>query len=77
MVIREALVITCAGLAIGFPLAYWGNRLAGRLIGDLPRMSAVPIVFGAVAVVAVVLLAAWLPAQRASSVDPIEALRYE
>ena len=77
MVLGEALRMSCGGLAIGVLIAHWGKRLAGSLIQDLPVTSAFPIAFGAVTMIAITLVAAYVPARRAARVDPMEALRYE
>jgi predicted permease len=77
MVLADALGMVAAGLAMGAPLAWWARRFAANLIQGLPEESAVPIVFGAVAMIVVALLAAYLPARRAAGVDPVEALRYD
>jgi predicted permease len=77
MVLREALWMVCAGLAIGAPLAFWGKRVAASLISDLPVAGPFPIVLATAIMIAVGLIAAYLPARRAMRVDPLVALRYE
>ena len=77
MVLGEALVIVSVGLLIAVPLAYWGKRVAANLIPGLQTTIVAPLAFGAVAMIAIALLSAWLPARRAASVDPMEALRHE
>jgi putative ABC transport system permease protein len=77
MVLGEAAGMVCAGLAIGAPIAFWGKNIAASFIQDLPLKGAVPIAFGTGAMIAVALLAAYVPARRASHVDPMVALRHE
>ena len=78
MVLRDAAWMVCAGVALGAPLAFWGKRVAASLIPDLPVASPLPIVVAAAIMIAVGLIAAYLPAaRRAMHVDPMVALRYQ
>jgi predicted permease len=77
MVMREVFLLLVIGLAIGVPLAFVLSRfIASQLFGVAPADARTAAL--AIAVLAVVALGAgFLPARRASSIDPIRALRYE
>jgi ABC-type antimicrobial peptide transport system permease subunit len=75
MVLLDAMGMVCAGLLIGVPLVLWSKRFAVSLVDGLPIGNTEPILFGAAAMLAVALLAAFLPARFASRVDPMVALR--
>jgi len=77
MVLRDALVMVSAGLGAGIPIALWARKFAASLIAGLPPSSVLPISFAALGVIAVALAASYVPARRATKVDPMEALRYE
>jgi predicted permease len=77
IVLGDAIGMVSAGLIIGIPIVLWSKRLAAGLIAGLTADRAIPIAFGAVAMLAIALLAAYLPARRAARVDPMDALRHE
>ena len=77
MVFREALGMGCAGLVVGGFIAYCGKRFVASLIPDLPAQSLAPMVFGAAVMLALAMVAAYVPARRATRVDPMEAVRCE
>lgn len=75
MVLRDALVLVLVGLAIGLPIAALASRYIAELLHGTPVAD--PRVYAAVALVVLVasLVASWIPARRASRVDPMTALR--
>ena len=75
MVLRGALGLVCAGLVIGLPLALLSRRAASRVVTDLGVEGMWPFVLATATMLAIALVAAWLPALRAARVEPIEALR--
>ena len=77
MVLRDVLVMVSMGLAAGIPVAFWARKFAASLIEGLPPSSVLPISFAALGVIAVALAASYIPARRATKVDPMVALRYE
>ena len=77
LVLREALTLGLIGIALGIPCALTGSRLIASMLfgissGDLPTLTSVWALLLAVA-----LLAGYLPARRASRIDPMDALRSE
>jgi predicted permease len=74
-VLQEALMLAAAGLAAGVPAALVLTRfIKSQLYGVAPT-DPVSLVGAGVLLVAIAVLAAWLPARRASKVDPTVALR--
>jgi len=77
LVIRHGLKLTLLGAALGVAGAWGLTRWMEALLYEIKSTD--PLTFTAVslALIAVALLACWLPARRAAKVDPMEALRCE
>jgi hypothetical protein len=77
LVIRESMILVAAGAAIGIGGAIAASRLVSNLLFGLAPTDPLTIV-GAMTVMALVsAIAGYLPARRASRVDPMVALRNE
>jgi len=77
MILREAGMLTVAGLVIGTGLALGAAQAAKSLLYGLKPRDPLTLVTAIVTLSAVAALASFLPAYRASRLDPLEALRYE
>jgi predicted permease len=77
MVLRQGLGVVGLGLGLGLLIALAGTRVMGTLIVGVKPTD--PLTFGVVALLltAVALFACWIPAYRATRIDPLVALRYE
>jgi len=77
IVLRETLVLVLLGIAIGIPCALGASRLIATMLfglspNDLPTIAGVSLLL-----IVVALFAGYLPARRASVIDPVVALRTE
>jgi predicted permease len=77
MVLREALSVILIGLALGIPVAIGATQLVRGLLYGLSAGDPASIGLGAVTLLVIGLMAAFIPAWRASRVDANVALRYE
>jgi ABC-type antimicrobial peptide transport system permease subunit len=77
LILREALWLVMIGVAVGLPLIFAVTRLAATLLYDLSPTDPVSLAAAALLMLAVAMLAGYLPSRRATRVDPIVALRCE
>ena len=77
MILRETLYLVLAGLILGVPAALLGARLISSQLFGLSPTDPLTLVGAAVVLALVAMLAGYLPARRASRVNPLNALRYE
>ena len=77
MVLRQGMVLTVIGVALGISAAFWLTRFLASFLFGVKSWD--PMVFVTVPIVLclVALLAVWLPATRASKLNPMQALRVE
>jgi predicted permease len=77
MILRESLWMAAAGFALGLPLCFGLSRLLRTQLYRLNALDPISISLAIVITLCVVLGAALLPARKAASVNPTEALRAE
>jgi len=76
-VLREALVLVVIGLVVGVLASLVLTKTAASLLYELKPNDPLTIVLATSLLMAVALLAGYLPARRAARVDPMVALRDE
>ena len=77
MILRETLALTLFGIAIGVPSGLAGTRLIASMLFGLSPGDVTNIMRACFLLLAVAFVAGYLPARKASSIDPILALRTE
>ena len=77
MVLRDAHILTLCGIAIGLPLALASTKLLRTLLFAVTPTDATTLVATAASIITVSMIAGYIPARRAASVDPVVALRAE
>jgi predicted permease len=77
MVLKEAGWLAAVGVVVGVAVALWLGQLVQSMLYGLRPSDPASLVGAAGLLLGVALLAGWIPAMRASRVEPIEALRHE
>jgi ABC-type antimicrobial peptide transport system permease subunit len=77
LVLRDAWIIVGLGLAAGLPAAYGASQVTRSFLFGVSPTAPHIFVLGSAVLAAATLVATWLPARRASRVDPMLALRAE
>jgi predicted permease len=77
IIVRQTLVLLAMGVGVGVLFALAGTRGAASLLFRLQPNDPLTFVAAAALLVTVALFASFLPALRASRLDPMSALRYE
>ncbi|HKP35590.1 MAG TPA: ABC transporter permease [Pyrinomonadaceae bacterium] len=77
LILREAFVLVIVGVVIGLPIIFGVTRLASSLLFGLTPTDPVSLLSAALLMLAVAMVAGYLPSRRATRVDPIVALRCE
>jgi len=76
-ILREAGRLALLGIALGLPLALALARVVSAVVFGVAPYDPVTLIASGLILLAVALVAAWLPARRAAKIDPMVALRYE
>ena len=77
MVLRKGFSLAVIGVALGLAIAFATTRLLSSLLFGVSATDPWIFVIDSLLLVGVSLLACYIPARRATKIDPLEALRYE
>jgi ABC-type antimicrobial peptide transport system permease subunit len=77
LVMSRVSVLVMLGVMVGGVASLWASRFVATLLYGLEPRDPVTLIGAAVVLATVAALAAWLPAWRASRIDPAVVLRYE
>ena len=77
MILQEAGKLVLIGVIFGIPAALLSSRLFASMLFGLSRTDPVSMAIVIAILLGIALLASFIPARRATKVDPMVALRYE
>jgi predicted permease len=77
LVMREVLILVAVGIGIGVPAALLSTRLVASMLFGLHGNDPFSLLAAVLVLLSIAALAGYLPARRASRIDPMVALRYE
>jgi len=77
LILREAFLLVLVGVAVGVPIVLFVARFASTLLFELSPTDPLTLAAASLVLLVVALLAGYLPARRATKVDPLVALRDE
>jgi ABC-type antimicrobial peptide transport system permease subunit len=77
MILRESLLMSAVGIGVGVPVAFASARLLKSMLFGLSPYDPLTFFSALVGIALITAFAALLPARRASSIDPMTALRQE
>ncbi|HEX4379094.1 MAG TPA: FtsX-like permease family protein, partial [Candidatus Acidoferrum sp.] len=77
MVLRETMLLAAIGLAVGLPVAFVASRVLGHLLFGVSPTDPTTLIAVSITLAAVAAAAGYLPARRATQVDPLTALRHD
>jgi ABC-type antimicrobial peptide transport system permease subunit len=77
MVLRQVFALAAVGLAIGVPTALGISRFVESFLFGVKPNSPAALVLAVVILLGAVLAAGYVPARKASHIDPMTALRHE
>ena len=77
MILRECILLLALGLALGVPVALSSTRILKSMLYELSPLDPTAISIAIAAVTVMTVAAAWLPARRATKIDPMQSLRTE
>ena len=75
LILRNGIRLAAIGTGLGLLLAFGATWVIGRIVPSIPGQDPLLVVGLALLLVGATLLACWLPARRATLVNPVDALR--